>query len=296
MLTTYVVQALLVSLYLSILLARKRNRQSSYVEKITTSIKHSTTTFLNASFVFCIAMLCATLFSFIRALVVRTQPMPTSAYTASTMVSMYSILPPALLNMASSNMLRRSKGRKSLWSVVTILLGVVLALEIVVNWFKTLLRYDQKFLSSRRYNDDQLDWENTCAEFGPMRNIRNFATGLGALIFFALAVYIASPIVPVPKKLRKKSWYKRIIAALPWLALISGFITMWFCIGWLIQFRRTLDVFGGESNKDLEWSFGQVLALATWVPVLVEICYLYGMTPERALTGRLIRPFEVAFT
>ncbi|KAH7402908.1 hypothetical protein BKA66DRAFT_564794 [Pyrenochaeta sp. MPI-SDFR-AT-0127] len=304
MLTTYVVQALLVTLYLTVLLSDrgellpKRYRKLPYVEKCIMSITHSTTTFLNASFVFCAAMLFATVISFIRVIAVgtqkvRQQPMSTSAYVVSMMISLQSVLPVALLNMASSNLLRRAKGRRLLWALVTVLVTVVLVLGIYVNWYVTLLRYDQKYLSSRRYYDDQLDWENTCADFDPMRHIRDFATGLGALLFVALVVYTVSPFMLLPKRLRKHFWYKTTVRIMQWQGLILGFVTMWFCIGWLIRFRIQLDVNGGISNKDLELSFGQILALATWVPVLVEITYIYWERPTEALTGRLIRPFKV---
>lgn len=50
---------------------------------------------------------------------------------------------------------------------------------------------------------------------------------------------------------------------------------------------------GGDNNRDNEWSFGQVLALGTWVPVLVQFGYLWWEKPTVALSGRLMAPYEV---
>jgi hypothetical protein len=49
----------------------------------------------------------------------------------------------------------------------------------------------------------------------------------------------------------------------------------------------------GDENKDTEWSFGQILAVGTWVPVVVEFAYVWWERPLEALNGRLMDPYEV---
>jgi hypothetical protein len=68
---------------------------------------------------------------------------------------------------------------------------------------------------------------------------------------------------------------------------------MWTSIGIFIQMQRELARTFGEDNKDTEWSFGQVLALATWTPVVVEFTYIWWERPVEALNGRLVAPYEV---
>jgi hypothetical protein len=43
----------------------------------------------------------------------------------------------------------------------------------------------------------------------------------------------------------------------------------------------------------MEWSFGQVLVIATWAPVVVEFAYLWWERPVEALNGQLMDPYEV---
>ncbi|KAI8943287.1 hypothetical protein NX059_001307 [Plenodomus lindquistii] len=68
---------------------------------------------------------------------------------------------------------------------------------------------------------------------------------------------------------------------------------MWLCLGWFIYFQARSADLSGEENRDNEWSFGQILALATWTPILVEFAYVWYQKPVEALNGRLIDPFEV---
>jgi hypothetical protein len=50
---------------------------------------------------------------------------------------------------------------------------------------------------------------------------------------------------------------------------------------------------GGTTDKDREFSFGQVLALSTWVPVIIEFAYIYLEGPKKALTGKIMEPLLV---
>ena len=68
---------------------------------------------------------------------------------------------------------------------------------------------------------------------------------------------------------------------------------MWMCQIRFTVFREALKDRVGATNKDSQWSFGQILCLASWVPVLVEVIYIYREGPEAALTGQLMVPYEV---
>lgn len=50
---------------------------------------------------------------------------------------------------------------------------------------------------------------------------------------------------------------------------------MWALLGLFTRYRSSLRSVMGSSNKDSEWSFGQVLALTTWVPVAVDLTTIY---------------------
>ena len=74
------------------------------------------------------------------------------------------------------------------------------------------------------------------------------------------------------------------------------FLEMWACLAYVAFFRRHFKPREGESNKDYEVSFGQILALMTWVPVMVEFGYIWVMGPLEALTGQLLEPYQVTST
>ncbi|KAK0721098.1 hypothetical protein B0H67DRAFT_644261 [Lasiosphaeris hirsuta] len=46
--------------------------------------------------------------------------------------------------------------------------------------------------------------------------------------------------------------------------------------------------------KDLEWSFIQVLALATWFPIMVDFVYILVFSPQEGLEGHISKRYSVA--
>jgi hypothetical protein len=72
----------------------------------------------------------------------------------------------------------------------------------------------------------------------------------------------------------------------------SLLVAMWVFAGWFIWFAFMLRDRARSSNRDKELSFGQILALATWVPFLVDFAYVWLEGPLDVLNGRLIDPHE----
>jgi hypothetical protein len=67
---------------------------------------------------------------------------------------------------------------------------------------------------------------------------------------------------------------------------------MWVYHLVFIHFRTEMNKSGRALNKDLEWLFGQVLAAATWMPVVVELVYLYHQGAARGMTSQMTAPFR----
>ncbi|KAI1635471.1 hypothetical protein F4809DRAFT_664158 [Biscogniauxia mediterranea] len=63
-----------------------------------------------------------------------------------------------------------------------------------------------------------------------------------------------------------------------------------------IQYRDMVMRLSGRSNEDDRWTFGQVLSLATWCPVLVDYAAVLIYGPERGLSERLSRRYAVVAT
>jgi hypothetical protein len=55
---------------------------------------------------------------------------------------------------------------------------------------------------------------------------------------------------------------------------IACFVLMWASIGLLLSMRSFIIENVGHNDPALEWTFGQFLALATWIPLGVEWVYI----------------------
>jgi hypothetical protein len=287
MLTAYVSQASLVTFYLLALLTirfdrPKALRNKPWMIRILRAAQHSTTNFLNASFLFCIAMLLASVVQISRALL-RTETMTTVAYMASMLMSFNSVLPVVVLQLAASNRLRRAHGRTVLWALIAIMTSCVVGLGFGFAFgFRNYYYFE--------VDTDAQSWEMTCL---PSSYIIVLPLSMGPLISLSIAGYMFTLLAKKIWRFVESPWRTRLSTILWWTGLVLAFCTMWLSLGWFIQFQRSAQRVAGEDNKDTQWSFGQVLALATWAPVVVEFVYIWWEGPTEALTGRLMEPYEV---
>lgn len=74
---------------------------------------------------------------------------------------------------------------------------------------------------------------------------------------------------------RLSSWWK---TSRPFIRLCNGtacILLMWRFLYLFTQYRSDVALKAGDSDGDTSWSFGQVLSLATWVPVGVDLVAVY---------------------
>lgn len=284
MLATYIIQATLISLYLPMILSLRLERtpsKNSLLRRTVLAAQHSSGTFLNASFVFSIAMLCASLVELGSKF--RYEPPRPSTGALLVLMPFASVLPVALLQLSASNMLRRNQGRVLLWVLMAALMSAILQLT-------TKPWYTISNLEGRKMEEK---WERICSDMNSVAKTLWFAVAVGIFVLLGTVIYVLIFVVMYFQHPVLVSWHKRISQPLWWLGLILGFVGMWCCIGWLVHVQIKMSVLGGKSNKDAEWSFGQILAIATWIPVLVEFGYIWWERPVEALNGRLMDPYEV---
>ncbi|KAH9888715.1 hypothetical protein F4778DRAFT_785914 [Xylariomycetidae sp. FL2044] len=65
-------------------------------------------------------------------------------------------------------------------------------------------------------------------------------------------------------------WWDRLRPVLRYANAVLCCALMWATLVLFVQYRESVHQKAPTTDKDSEWSFGQVLALATWVPVIVE--------------------------
>ncbi|OAL46968.1 hypothetical protein IQ07DRAFT_145640 [Pyrenochaeta sp. DS3sAY3a] len=285
MLATYILQTCLVTVYLVALVMIRfdwtpvKMRNHPLMKRTSLAIQHSTGAFLSASFLFCISMLFASLLAAI-------DDDSNAKYTTWALLLIMptsSTLPVVLLQLAAPDTLRRTKGRMALWAVVS-----ALSLTLFVRTIVAISRYEK----DSRFKLQFSAWENRCLDGNFIVPAIFLSWIIAGMLSITVGFFIIRSIMASLRRYgtKKPVHLPRIVW---WGTIILAFGAMWALMGWFIYFTVLLRDRARNSNRDTEWSFGQVLALATWVPFVVEFVYIWWEEPEEALNGRLMDPYEI---
>lgn len=301
MVVCYFLQAVLTTFYAAVIAFMRVRRfsetsvqkypiKNKTIRRALTSIKHSTRVFLDASMLFCFAMLGAAIVTFARG---HSGTKPVNTYVAQTtsFMSLYTILPALSLQTVASNSLRRTKFRAGLWITIALMMFTVIGLFYTTPFLKNTLRdidLDQYFDPEK---DDymQFEFERWCFTDSSSNYfawvVKGFIIGLSA------SITIHMTLRTLPRKIRPRRL--KPIYSYGWLAMaIIYLMGSWASLGLFVSIRNQLEGISGPGNKDHEWAFGQVLSIATFVPVLGEAAYIWTKGPTRALTGLMMGPYE----
>jgi hypothetical protein len=187
MLVTYFLQAILVTCYIPALLAIRfgktpnANGKHRLVERTLFALKHSTASFLNASFVFAIAMLSGSLISFAKTFGYDALTLSGSVLTLRMPLS--SVFPAILLHLTASNMLRRDRGRVFLWTLIGILIVNILALALIPE--KSIKDWDN--FGEKYYS--QAEWEEACIEVNAALHLYYLALAFAGSLLIGIVGY-----------------------------------------------------------------------------------------------------------
>lgn len=182
-------------------------------------------------------------------------------YNALIFVVTSSILPAWTMQLLVRWSLRRSWLRYTIWALVGMLWGVVSVL-LWMSW-----RSGPQTNSWATYI-----WDNACA---PSVDPGRIPTSIFPASFLGCGVITA-----VSKMARsvepKKSMRDRqpIMSRMELASAIPATGLMWANLGTFIGYRHTFLQRSGGTNEESTWTFGQVLTLATWIPVFIEFGYI----------------------
>ncbi|KAI1633162.1 hypothetical protein F4809DRAFT_655378 [Biscogniauxia mediterranea] len=309
--------AILSTIYFFVLITDRLGPARRRPSRVLDAFRESTNTFLDAALVFAAAMLTSTAVryaSFAR----RSRDDDVDDYSTyrllgSVFMSTFSIFPCLVLQCAADG-LRRRFLRQGLWVAVVGLSVAVAAQTGAVyadRFFYEMSGPDVARLRSTPGLLREFLWFQVCdnrALIVRTTHLLSAGTVLLVLNFFWLVYYVLASLPSVGRNVasalgRLEAWRVRrdALAARwrrtrPYLRLLDGIacsVVMWLLLGFFTAWCHHVQSKAPSTDEDTEWTFGQVLSLATWVPVLVEWLGIIVAGPEKGLGERLSTRYEV---
>lgn len=315
MVANYCIQAIFVTVYMAFHMATRFGwspPRRTVLQRILVAVQESTRPFLDSTLLFSIAVHIATMFTFIRGHALST-PTPITTGISGAFISIYTIFPPLILHSCAADHLRRRHGRRYIWSFLGALSLTMIGLYFSDpgnmwhrdwwNWSdlsnQVTVTQDTLKLFFEKDPDHQLKWESFClTQLGASRANLAFTIVLGTVFVVAsFTMILLGNVFRIPFLRSERRPLLRNIRRYKWI--MSAFLAlhaMWMSLGIFFWFRFELNKNTGNHNKDQEWTFGQVLAVATWAPVLMEFYVLWRDGAEKGLTGLLSDRFVVVDT
>ena len=237
--------------------------------------------------------------------------MTTYAQYSLALISLYTIFPAVVLHAGASGQLRRAKFRMGVW----VLLGsIVIVNTCLLLSTRTSAVYGHEmakdakagneaavqelhqWMNKVKDSESQNMWEFDCVD----EDVVDAFLGCIFLVLGTLALFAAFYAVIIKNLFRtpllrskgrprlsrfRRNWW--------WVSGFLAFLAMWLCLAMFLYFRKAFNKRAGSLNKDHEWGFGQIMALATWVPVLIQLIFIGKEGAVSALTGELSGRYQV---
>ncbi|PKX90420.1 uncharacterized protein P174DRAFT_507136 [Aspergillus novofumigatus IBT 16806] len=223
-----------------------------------------------------------------------------SAYDTqlATIVSCFSLFPVLILGL-----LMKNRGRRRwLAGIVHIVLYVLVLVQIRLAISRTSVA--SKIKSSLGAACNPMTVDKMFRKYGsPVFYVLiAVPVGLAVLLAAAAVLFRVGRSESENQAERTKTW--RLVTNLLRLYGVSliaftslaCFVLMWASIGLLLSMRNLIIENVGHNDPALEWTFGQFLALATWIPVLVEWVYILIFGLQRGLEGHVPKDYVVMHT
>ncbi|KAH8895426.1 hypothetical protein GQ53DRAFT_820258 [Thozetella sp. PMI_491] len=293
MMISYCIAAIFATIYFVVItvaelgaLWRKRKQKH---DRFVYGFTESANTFLDSALLFALSMLVAATARYAQVL---RDPIHGSMYAllSSMYMSLFSVFPALTLQSVASG-LRRQWLRLCLWLLVIIFVITVGILYIMVfekeSWESTPTRPV---------------WLQMCDDQTLRHHLKQtIITGHVFLGIYALwgLYYVLGSLAPEKWKpkigidSRLKRWlrichpYRRFIVGLVEVSL------MWTFLALFVEYRAKVADAARRGYADNEWTFGQVLALTTWAPVIVDLVSIYSLGAEEGLGSKLSKRYKV---
>ncbi|KAI9168004.1 hypothetical protein HJFPF1_04148 [Paramyrothecium foliicola] len=271
--------------------------------KVLRGFQEASYDFLDAALVFSAAMHLATITRYAR--VVANEERTYSAYSllGSVFMSTFTIFP-ALVLQTVTDRLRKHWLRIILWfviiasSIITEVFYVIVGKRDHWGWFT------HEYYSNRPIHFRELVWQRVCEgneNRERMMHLLSFGHVWLGLNLIWWIWYVIASVVPNDWKDKRRGgrWYDFFKSTQKILIITNGCIcvlTMFAFLGLYHYYTNHVSEMAGlDMAKDGTWTFGQVLALATWVPVIVQFISI-SLFGKKGLNARLSARYEVVET
>ncbi|CAK7238348.1 hypothetical protein SEUCBS140593_010576 [Sporothrix eucalyptigena] len=308
----YYLAAVFVTIYFALLAAdnwepfRKMERHHKRWKYLVGAFHETVSSFIDTGLIFAVAMLISGVYRHGSA---RLHPDKThSLYqlTNATYIGIWSIFPPAVLQIITATK-RRRRIRAALWFITIHLAVALIALYFSLETSATKLLD----LLDRQSALSDLIWEMNCEPITLRDDLDTAVITACVLLVINYLPWLYHILLPVAfrHKIRHnsfvgridvtkptrfgRSWWKNIIVLARTIDGICCSIMMWALLALFTAYRGTIIDRMGPDNSNTEWSFAQVFALATWVPVTIDLLTIYIYGAQDALEGKVSENFRV---
>lgn len=262
--------------------------------------------FLDTGLIFCIAMLISGVYRHGSARLHPDKSHSIYQLTNATYIGIFSIFPPLLLQIIAPNK-RRRRIRATLWFLVIVMAVVMIALYFSLETSATKVLD----LLDRQSAISDLIWELNC-EPADLRDSLDIAIMTAcAILILNFFPWFYHTLVPRKSRHRVReasvvgrldavkpgrhgrSWWKHMLSIARTIDGAACCIIMWALLALYTAYRGAVLDKMGEENSNSEWSFAQVFALATWVPVAIDLATIYIYGAKAGIEGKVSDNFKV---
>ncbi|OAA59775.1 c6 zinc finger domain containing protein [Niveomyces insectorum RCEF 264] len=227
--------------------------------------------------------------------------------TNATYIAIFSVFPPLMLQMVTHHK-RRLRIRATLWLAV-----VALAVAIVALYFSLTTSTGRVLnLLDRESAITDLIWEADCEPVDLRGALDDLILTACSLLALNCLVWFYHTLVPSSLRDRLRggfhaclgrhaqkpgrygrSWWDNVRRTAKIVNGVLCGLIMWALLGLFTGYRSAVLSSMGTSNSDGSWSFSQVFALATWVPVAIDLVTIYIYGAQESLEGKVSENFQV---
>ena len=257
MLATYIIQAILITVYVCGILTVNLNQRPNQswmwppLSRILSAVLDTTREFLSTSAMFSLALLIASICSITQDEAYSTS---TTTWILLLVIPLYSVLAVSVLHLAASEILQRYKGR--------VLVLLIIDVMVIVLAARSSFAYNYVGYGLNWKDFDPWTYGSPCLKLTSFKKMAVVSWTVAGFLCLGITTYLIDFLISMIRK--RPGILAQPSGMVRWGIIGVGLCAMWFLIGWFVKLTLDIRSRSGDNNEDNQWTFGQVLALSTW--------------------------------